>query len=576
MVHNGGVAKDNDVRSVRIELDDGVLADGLEIPEIESQPSGGSKLPILFGLAVIITLGLLLLGLSPDEDQAADGTLRETPATTIPSTTNPDAEVGESVEESDEPLEVPDLVLPDARAGIAIATLIEDQEFVSSIVSTDDGLLGLRGPSASDPTLVASANGFEWVEVEVSVENPAGVDLTSFLVVELSKVPEEAGGGFSMLAFDFSISQRSGEQFRTAILTSPDGATWEVLDTTEPQAQGSVPRLLSGGSVIATIDEGRPIDALISEHTDLIIAGEPICSETRQVDTEDPRVWLLLCDGTGAVLLGADDIITDADPSAVLDCALALSPEESGTGIGVRFFDLDGGLSGVFGSGESAFFLGPDPFPDLLSLDEGGVAFYDVGSSSGSVCDGVTNPGDDREPSVVVIDTNIGRAQPFALPIEGTTVRLVGETQRFADDSKYVLVEIDASLWGLNPESGSWAILTSNQGNTISEFFAVSESGGRAYQLVESTLRVIDFDIRPGGSGLFAIREEFPLERIIAERIPEVSDALLRTEDVVFAGETQLIVTNDAGQLWLIDTPSIPADAQGARSEDFGGVGLAR
>ena len=74
---------DDGFTSVRVELDGAPHGD-LEIPEMESQPTRGAALSAIAGLIVVIALGLVLFGLSPDDDEAADGTLREAPSTTTP------------------------------------------------------------------------------------------------------------------------------------------------------------------------------------------------------------------------------------------------------------------------------------------------------------------------------------------------------------------------------------------------------------------------------------------------------------------------------------------------------------
>lgn len=559
--------------------------DDLEIPEIESRPAGNRSLPILFGLFVVVALGLLLLGLSPDEDQAADGTLREAPSTTAPTTipattTTPTTTTPTTTDDQDAEMETaPELVLPDLAGGADGRVRARESELTDSlrsVIPTENGFLGITGTSAANPELVASSDGVSWVDVETTVLNPSSVDLTNHLVVELSLVPEQVGDGFVMLALDFSISQRGDQPFRTAILTSLDGAVWEVVDTTEPQAEGRVPRLLLGNSIVATVDEGAPIDELIATYTDLVIAGEPVCSVNRQVNTSDPRLWLGLCNGAGSVLIGEGNIIRDVDPSVVLACALSLSPEQSGTRTALRLLDLEAGANSPLGSGDGGFFLGPNLLPDLLPLEAGGVAVFDVGSTADPACAGVVDLGPDREPSIVLLDANTGSEEPFALPIEGESVRLVGETRRFADQDAYVLVEIDANLWGLNPSSGAWAILTSNQGGSASEFYAVSESGSRAYQLFGETLRVIDFALRPGGSGLFAVQREIPIDALLLDLAPPRRIVPFLTSNVLFASDELIMVASDLGRLWLITTPTDSSDTPTAFSEDLGGVGLAR
>ena len=364
---------DENHNAVRVEID-GELTSGLEIPEIESQPAGSSKLPIALGLIVVVALGLLLLGLSPDGDEAADGTLRETPETTAPTTSVPAVPIAPSTTTSGELAArraAPALIPPDIGDGIVSARESELNVLLRSVVSTETGFLGLTRDSASSPQIFASSEGLSWVEVETAFLTRDGSDLADFLVLELSKVPNQVEEEFVLLAFDglgadsVAGGEPNGEQIRTQILTSPDGVVWQGVSTTEPQAERRVPRLLLGNSIISTVANGS-------------------CTA-------------------------------------------------------LRLLDLDGGSVSPLSDGDNAFFLGPNPFPELLPLTAGGVALYDVGTSSAGTCEGVVDIGADREPSIVLLDANTGSEAPFPLPVAATDVRLVGETPRLPGQAPYVL-----------------------------------------------------------------------------------------------------------------------------------------
>ncbi len=549
-------------RAVRVEVL-GAPDDGLEIPEVTAQSSGGSTLPAVLGLLILFGLGVILFGLRPEADQAADGTQREAPATTVP-----DVGVEEDGAEEDGVADSRSTLVDEPNpgdAGIAVTgRVVFDHNLIRHVVSLERGFLGSFALVVDTPQFALSIDGSTWTPTLSSVDSPEDLDLSTYRVVDVSYTDGQA----VMVARNFDDTAPRGGQIETQIFTSPNGVAWELIDTAQHQAERRVPRLLIDDLIVATVDHGRPIDDLVRQHTDLALEDDSLCGMFR-TPGGDPQFELFSCRGNGSFLLDETNIVSEVSADAVLGCVSAISPQQTGTRTTFSMIDSAQGTISPFGSGDNDWFLGPNQFPDLFSLSNGRVGFYDIGSRGARACSGIVDTGPVRDQSIVILDAATGSETVFPLPIDEVGVRMVGETRTFGDSLPFVLVEIDANLWALHPTSGRWSQLTGLSTDDAAQFFVVSDSGDRAFQLVGTELRMFDFDAV--GDVLFAARQDIPVTTPNGEIVLS-----FETRNVLFASSDLLLVTNDANQLWRIDvTPADVVDQRGF-GPDSAGVGSAR
>ena len=86
-------------RSVRVDIDDGFI-DRVDVPDATGGSGGPQSWVIIAAVVAVGAIVAAVLLLRPAADEAADGSIREAPATTVPGTDDGEAADGESTDEA--------------------------------------------------------------------------------------------------------------------------------------------------------------------------------------------------------------------------------------------------------------------------------------------------------------------------------------------------------------------------------------------------------------------------------------------------------------------------------------------
>ena len=512
---------DDELRSVRIEVEDdaGSLPDA---PGIAQSSSGSHKWIAGLVMLAVGVIGAFLL-LRPAADEAADGTARLAPTTTIA----PPAET--TTTESPPETEPPQAVL--AAVEVISASLTELEQRPVDIVQTSDGYLALLpSESVERPALLRSDDGLAWTQLETSVSNPRGVALEFLTPTELST----SSGQLSLLARPLGDTDISPE-----ILVSTSGSEWEVLDSSVIQAQGQEPLTLTDDSLITIETVGGPLDDVFEAHTDLVVDEAGICGVAGQ--SEFTELQVLGCDSS-FVVLDESNIVSEFEATTVLRCFASLSRQSRGVLATFRGLDVPGETISPFGLEDQAINFSLDF--GMTTLASGGLAVYDVGLTGNASCEEILGT-DARAPSITILQPSNERV--FQLPFGALFVDILGESQALAEEDPYLLVSLDWNLWVLNTTSGEWTQLTNTglEGTNLRPVFT-SDSGSRAYVLNSGLLTVIELD--ESTTGVFeGTRRSAPIETVGPSSVSE-----LAREDVVFASDDAIFVDGLNG-LWLLE-----------------------
>lgn len=533
--------RDGELRTVRVEVL-GAPDGGLEIPEVSARSSGGSRWPHVLGVLILFGLGAILFGLRPEGEQAADGTQREAPPTTIanaPVPAEPSGQIDAADEQSlsnfdETPSQqsgVDSVVLSLADLGAPIATTVSDLEAVRSVESSihlierERGFLALaRSASLAEPD--GRVGPISWRPVDATRRsNVSSIDLPRFW----SRGLVQLGGQMMVLADRWE----SGDIART--LVSEEGLDWFAWDSSFAPGDDQEALLLLDG-VMVTVERGR----------ETVDGGT--CSVFRAIDLD-----------TGTI-----------------------------TGLGQN---VEPGLSGI-----PTWELSIDAKYEVLR--SGGFTFHHRGGEGNEGCGDSPEGSALSQPAVVVLqpaaDGGDGSASGtellFPLPISATSVEVLGETRTFEDRVPYLIIVLDGQLWSVNMIWGEWtqlavgdAVTGSEGGGVGAGEYALSETGDRIYQFSETGIVVFDqlvsTDLRLSGT-----RRSFPLESSDPFSFPEVGA-------VVYADDDLMLLSDFVGRLWAIDLPApLEFEPEGFDQDlggpdvggpdfggqDFGGVGLAR
>ena len=514
---------DEELRTVRVEVL-GAPSGDLEIPEVTAQSNGGSKWPHVLGVLILVGLGALLFGLRPDGDEAADGTARESPPTTV--------------------IDTP---------GVTQATEQPEDGDADPTLATDD--------RAGEQRSVESAR-LSPVEIQALISTTVS-DLEAGSSVESSIHLIERERGFLALA-------------RSASLDQPDGRigpiTWRPVDATRRSNVSStdLPRFWSrelvqlGGQMIVLADRwerGETTRTLVSEEGLDWFEWDPSFAST---DNEEA---LLLLDGV------------------MVTVELRSETFDGGNCSVFRAVDLDTGTITELGQNVTPPLSAPPIWN--LSIDaeyevlrSGGFAFHHRGAEGDQECSDSAERSAPSQQAVVVFQPVVNRGDGsvsgaeliFPLPIPATNVEVLGATSTFVDRGPYLITVLDGQLWSVNMTWGEWTQLAVG-GASGGGQYALSETGDRIYQFNDDGIVIFDqlvsTDLRLSGT-----RREFPL--IASDPFSfSVDDA------VVYADDDVMLLSDQVGRLWEIDLPtSLEFEPEGfdqdLGGQDFGGVGLAR
>ena len=566
---------ENDLRSVRIEVE-GESEPILDVAETTLPTRGSSRWPIVLIVALIAALGAVLVLLSPDGDDAADGSQRTAPTSTTTPAPDTAETQGEDTTEERPPPSVEEAVIPvtppNRLDDVLIPTEVESASTLGQIIEINDGYLALAADQTrSAPQILSSPDGLVWAEIDSTISSPSGRDVG---------VTSWRGLIAGEDRFELIGVAQDAEVFRTELASSSDAATWTVLDDSlssvlEPFGQ---PIGVRDDSVVAVGFRPQPIEVVLNELTDVEVGGLGVCRVLRAPGDEQ-QFTLFSCTGPESALLNAGNVLAGNDPDRVLDCIASLGNQVGG--ISVAFVDVGRTDQAVRPIGREESTWSPIALPTLL--ESGAVSFVDTGVRESPSCQDVIDLDPARDPSVVILDADTGEETVVALPVEldngngsGSIfgVEILGEARGSEDGSVHVLVRIDEQVWALRVSGSDWSLVydTSGAGQVLRlGGLTLSTSGNRLYQPSVEGLRIIELEQDSFGAlgGRVTVAA-------LAPPVNFSTDGFLSSNANV-ATDDRLILTDGVGQnVWSIDLPPPTLESPPGFREDLGGTGLAR
>ena len=267
-------------RSVRIELEDGAAPIPSTIPAFDDDPGGDQPKKTLGPRAWIVVLAILVVGivgagllaLRPAADAAADGTERQAPTTTVPSTD--ESESTSSDANTDEADEDEGAI---GASGIVPTPLVTGRS-LSQIIAADIGFIALGQNGGSEPTILRSVDGEDWFDVDTT----ALID---------GVVNTERVNWFNLTTFGGRLAVTGTSEFSTflpdaQVFVSEAGAEWTAIEL--PGATGdptsTILPLNFGEQEIFGVrfGGGTLVQEFLAETTTADIPEEGICDVTRQ------------------------------------------------------------------------------------------------------------------------------------------------------------------------------------------------------------------------------------------------------------------------------------------------------
>lgn len=225
-----------DSASVRVEIESTTSRSASDVSNGDGLlPSNGQRsTPTLVGVgAVLVAVVVGLVLLSPDGNEAADGTRRGT-TTTVPSTTSsPESTTSSTSSVVDEVGLRP--VVP--VGGPEHSTEIIEVEGMSivpiEIISSGGGYvaLGATDGQSPNPVLFGSAAGQYWVRLEGRLADGILSEPTSDVTVErIYEALGEVDGGLAVSLLERFVDRESGETVSLSVkrLITADGSSWTL------------------------------------------------------------------------------------------------------------------------------------------------------------------------------------------------------------------------------------------------------------------------------------------------------------------------------------------------------------
>ena len=510
-------------RSVRVDIDDGFI-DRVDVPDATGGSGGPQSWVIIAAVVAVGAIVAAVLLLRPAADEAADGSIREAPATTVPGTDDGEAADGESTDE--------------AKAGEVRATRLAIAEPITGMISTDTGYLALGSSPSPTPELFRSVDGQNWTVVTTTLDTASGRNAI---------VPPFRGlSRFGDQLVVTSLIRDQAAPVELLVLVSDVGDSWvefELPGTTISDAQEEFsPTNFSEDSIWGFQFAGSPIvEEFLMESTSIENVSDGVCGfERDSSEASDLPTIVLDCLGEEIGSIDESTVRPGLTSAVVADCARLLfrtgGPASSS-------FDLIrqrlGTIDGFESVGEASRRLPPVNFGAVtlvsapVDLPGGGIAVFDAGQPPFDMptrCVGLVDQPDVVSPSVVVATAGSGELQ--RIPAEddsGEAISILGEESVTGTDQ--IVVVRDRALWALDresgdPQSGQWeGPLTGPRmpfPGGVQRIPKLSESGTRAYAVDEGSLvtfdfvadssgaldvsvttQPIDFDVAPGDIGEF-------------------------------------------------------------------------
>ena len=475
-----------DLRSVRVEVE-ADSSGSVDVPAILAR-EGASKLAIIAGMAGLGLAGvLMILALRPNDARSADA------ETAVPTTV-----AGVNDDESG------DAQVTNAAESERPSTLFEETvgaEELQSIVRAPFGFLGLTGKESLQipPNIVRSANGVDWVDVDVSFDDTVALGGSDVAVRSYQQlIRTESGYALLMTTRLFhSMGDRSPFTSRIDRLTSPNGAIWSIDPTFAPiDVSGGPGRFTRVNahrvdSFVVLTSPLSPVNKTLRDLLEANVDDNSSFEEACSVELMgEGQLFVLPCLGEGLPIDAADTI----DPDRFDDltaCAVFLSQGWMG---GVSFWVVNRGQRAAELVGTNSLLIPPTVTDDgrAVAIEFSGTPRLDAAACEGPGVDNVPSP------AVVVWDPEAAKA-PIRLPIPDDVelVDLMSVRTDPAVIGRDLLVLLDSGVRLIDIESGEWVELLTFPSRLNDETsMRLSRDGTELIQL--SSSRVTVTDLRTG------------------------------------------------------------------------------
>ncbi len=583
------MARDDELQSVRIEVD-GAPEPTLHVPNVGGPAGGPSRWPIALVVLLVAAVGAVLFLLSPDGDEAADGTDRAAPTTSVPESNGGEPGAGDDGEDGEtqglaESIPVIPLASPPFELEEPLTPVEADVEIAfGQIIGTPDGWLAMASAqSPGNPRLLRSLDGVVWNELDATVLTASGEAPDPNLPVELFLT----NGGNALISVD-----TEADGFRSSVALSTNAVDWTIAEPNGPIGSRisfvNRPFAIRNGSLIGLGFGEQTIGEVLRNFTDIAVPDVGLCGAFR-TPSEDRQFELFSCSNRESVLVDASNVDAQWSAELVLDCIADLSTRQTGPAAGFAETSLDRTTLVPFG-GELSRWT-PTDLPVLLGREGFAenepteLAFIDVGVVEAEDCARFIDLEEPRGPAVVILDTDGGEhivPLPFELdngngPGSISGVEILGETVPYSGGA-YLLITRGDHLWSLNISSSEWSLLydpafgeeTTDQSPLLFGSITLSNVGDRLYQPTNQGLRILQLAERLDGT-LGVLTAAATLDA--PDNFQTQSFDLV---EVNYADNGVLFITDSAGQLWRLEPPVDRIQQPPEFIEDFGGVGTAR
>lgn len=546
-------AKDDETRSVRIELEGGAapvpaspVANG-EAATASKQSGGPSVWIIILAVVIVGVVGAGVLSLRPDGDAAADGTDRGTTTTTEPIDED-DAADGDAASDAEGVSAI------DGVADQIVQTPLVTGGSISQMIAADIGFIALGTNGGVTPTILRSVDGEDWFDVETTVlvdgePNTDRLDWFNFF---------RLGDEFAITAFADTDSNLP----MSSLFVSSDGAAWVEMDFGDGASDENTPffPVTVNEDSLFVIEFGQlgVFQDLVSATTTLELQGSGVCGIFGGPDQPaEIRYEVFDCNGSSIGFLNVGNVRPELSSDDVFSCIESLSAETGGFD---QSFEL---VRWPLDPADERVSLGRfNPLDLPAGLSNGGVAAIDGGTfgafEDSEVCEPFLDSPDPVDPAILVADAVSTTPTRFPLPggsdpFEVDAFPTIAGEVTVAGGSQLIVVR-GRALWALDLETGDWQGPLSSPDTPFPDGFqqrvTLSESGTRAYAIAELQLVTFDF-VEAADGGLSVVETIQPIQPSSGSRV-DFSGILYADDDVLFIG--------DGRDAWALDTPPLPND----------------
>lgn len=450
------MAENPDLRSVRVEVE-ADSSGSVDAPAIVAR-AGASKLAIITGVVGLALAGVLIvLALRPDDASPAE---------------------------------------PGTPLALFEETL--GAEELQSIVRAPVGFLGLTWKESLQipPNIVRSANGVDWVHVDVSFDDTVTQGGTDVAVRSYEQlIRSENGYALLMTTVWFqSMGNRAPFTSRIDRLISANGTIWGIDPTFAPidtaGGTGTFTRLFShrvDSFVVLTRPQSpvnRALRGLLEANVDDGSSFEEACSVEPMGDNQ---LLIFPCLEGEALSIDAADTIDPDRFDVLTECALFLSEGWTGE---VSFLLVNRGQPATELTGAHSLLIPPVATDDgrAVAIDYSGASYLDP-----SGCDG-RGVDDLPPPAVVVWDPEAATVPArFPIPDDVELVDLLSVRTMPVVVGRELLLLIGSTVTSIDIDTGEWdEVLTLAFRGDDETSVRFSADGSKLIQLYSARVTVTD------------------------------------------------------------------------------------